>query len=97
MLAQPEPDLTAGLMQHFAGGVHDAVLLAALTAGESEGLSAESLEIQLVEGVKRYWTVRQKRAGPTQVQGAGRIDLSPEEAERARQRRLVQERLGRGS
>ena len=33
------PLTTAGLMQHFAGGVHDAVLLAALTAGESEGLS----------------------------------------------------------
>ena len=90
------PLTTAGLMQHFAGSVHDAVLLAALTAGESEGLSAESLEIQLVEGVKHYWTVRQKRAGPMQVQGAGPIDLSPEEAERARQRRLVQERLGRG-
>lgn len=95
-LDNDKPLTTAGLMQHFAGGVHDAVLLAALTAGESEGLSAESLEIQLVEGVKHYWMVRQKRASPSQVQGAGPIDLSPEEAERARQRRLVQERLGRG-
>jgi DNA primase len=90
------PLTTAGVMQHFAGTAHDAVFLAALTAGEIEGLSAESLEIQLVEGVKRYWTVRQKRSGPSEAQGARAMDLSPEEAERARQRRLVQERLGRG-
>jgi DNA primase len=90
------PLTTAGVMQHFAGTAHDAVFLAALTAGEIEGLSAESLEIQLVEGVKRYWTVRQKRSGPSEAQGAKAMDLSPEEAERARQRRLVQERLGRG-
>ncbi len=90
------PLTAAGVMQHFAGGAHDAVLLAALTAGESEGLSAESLEIQLVEGVKRYWTVRQKRVAASEAQGEGHLELSPEEAERARQRRLVQERLGRG-
>jgi len=84
---------TAGVMQHFAGSAHDAVLLAALTAGEIEGLSAESLEIQLVDGVKHYWTVRQKRAGFAEA--AAPLDLSPEEAERARQRRLVQERLAR--
>jgi DNA primase len=90
------PLTTAGVMQHFAGGAHDAVLLAALTAGESEGLSAESLEIQLVDGVKRYWTVRQKRVAPSETQDEKSLELSPEEAERARQRRLVQERLGRG-
>lgn len=88
------PLTTAGVMQHFAGGAHDAVFLAALTAGEIEGLSAESLEIQLVEGVKRYWTVRQKRIDPSE--SAAPIVLSPEEAERARQRKLVQERLARG-
>jgi DNA primase len=90
------PLTTAGVMQHFAGRAHDAVLLAALTAGESEGLSAESLAIQLTEGVKRYWTLRQKRVGPAETQVPRPIELSPEEAERARQRRLVQERLGRG-
>jgi len=89
------PLTTAGVMQHFAGTAHDAVFLAALTAGESEGLSAESLEIQLVEGVKRYWTVRHKRTGASEGPGAGAMELSPEEMERARQRRLVQERLGR--
>jgi hypothetical protein len=89
------PLTTAGVMQHFAGSAHDAVLLAALTAGESEGLSAESLEIQLTEGVKRYWTLRQKRVAPAE-ETTRPIELSPEEAERARQRRLVQDRLGRG-
>ena len=88
------PLTTAGVIQHFAGGAHDAILLAALTAGESEGLNAESLEIQLAEGVKRYWSLRQRRSTPTEASGA--ITLSPEEAERARQRRLVQERLARG-
>src|SRR5271165_134600 len=72
------PLTTAGVMQHFAGTAHDAVFLAALTAGESEGLSAESLEIQLVEGVKRYWTVRQKRTGASDGPGAGAMELSPE-------------------
>jgi DNA primase len=90
------PLTTAGVMQHFAGSAHDAVLLAALTAGESEALSAESLEIQLTEGVKRYWILRQKRVGPAEMQVPTPIELSPEEAERARQRRLVQDRLGRG-
>jgi DNA primase len=89
------PLTTAGVMQHFAASAHDAVLLAALTAGESEGLSAESLEIQLTEGVKRYWTLRQKRVAPAE-EATRPIELSPEEAERARQRRLVQDRLGRG-
>ncbi len=92
-LASTGPLTTAGVIQHFADSAHDAVLLAALTAGESEGLSAESLEIQLAEGVKRYWTLRQKRVG---AQAAKSVELSPEEAERARQRKLVQERLGRG-
>lgn len=94
-LESDAPLTTAGIMQQFAGSVHDAVLLAALTAGESEGLSAESLEIQLTEGVKRYWTLRQKRAAPAE-EAPRPIELSPEEAERARQRRLVQDRLGRG-
>jgi DNA primase len=94
-LASTGPLTTAGVIQHFAGSPHDAVLLAALTAGESEGLSAESLEIQLAEGVKRYWTLRQKRVAAG-AQAANSVELSPEEAERARQRKLVQERLGRG-
>ena len=94
-LASDGPLTTAGVMQHFAGGPHDAVFLAALTAGEIEGLSLESLEIQLAEGVKHYWTVRQKRTGPAEAQAAALVELSPEEAERARQRRLVQEHLGR--
>lgn len=95
-LSSQAPLTTAGVMQHFAGSAHDAVLLAALTAGESEALSPESLEIQLVEGVKRYWTVRQKRAGPSEPASAASVELSPEEVERARQRRLVQEQLARG-
>jgi hypothetical protein len=81
-------------MQHFATSPHEPVLVEALTAGESEGLSAESLEIQLMEGVKRYWAIRQRRDG---ISGAGTVELSPEEAERARQRGLVQERLARGA
>ena len=94
------PLTTAGVMQHFAGSPHEAVLVAALTAAESEGLSSESLETQLLEGVKHYWTVRQKRSGPPDdgvLPGASPVDLSPEEAERARQRGLVRARLAGGS
>ena len=87
---------TAGVMQHFAGSPHETVLVAALTAAESEGLSGESLETQLLEGVKHYWTLRQKRSGPD-GEGLTRVELSPEEAERARQRGLVRARLTGGA
>jgi len=85
------PLTTAGVVQHFSGSPHEAVLVAALTSAESEGLSGESLEIQLLEGVKHYWMMRQKRSGTPD--GASSIELSPEEAERARQRTLVRARL----
>jgi DNA primase len=90
------PLTTAGVMQHFATGPHERVLVEALTAGESEGLTPESVEIQLAEGVKRYWTMRLRRDGVPAADAAAAGDLSPEEAERARQRSLVQARLARG-
>jgi len=88
--AAAETLTTAGVMQHFAGTPHEAVLVDALTAAETEGLSAESLEIQFRDGVQHYWTTRRRRGGP---EGAGGVALSAEEAERARQRSLVQQRL----
>jgi hypothetical protein len=86
------PLTTQGIMQHFADSPHEAVLLGALAAGESEGLSAESLEIQLSEGVQRYWMVQHRR-GASAAERPGVPGLPPEEAERARQRDLVRERL----
>ena len=94
--AAETPLTTAGVMQHFATSPYEPVLVEALTAGESEGFSAESLEIQLTEGVKRYWAMRLRRDGVIAAE-AGSVELSPEEAERARQRGLVQERLARGA
>jgi DNA primase len=85
------PLTTAGVVQHFSGSPHEAVLVAALTSAESEGLSGGSLETQLVEGVKHYWMMRQKRSETPDL--ASPIELSPEEAERARQRTLVRARL----
>ncbi|HSS71734.1 MAG TPA: hypothetical protein VLQ46_13920, partial [Casimicrobiaceae bacterium] len=82
--------ITAGVMQHFAGTPHEAVLVDALTAAETEGLSAESVEIQFREGVQHYWTTRRRRGASDSAAG---VPLSAEEAERARQRSLVQERL----
>ena len=79
-------------MQHFAGSSHERVLVEALTAAETEGLPAESLEIQFREGVQRYWTMRRRRG--TAGDPPEGIPLSAEEAERARQRGLVQEHLG---
>jgi DNA primase len=94
------PLTTAGVMQHFAGSSHETVLVAALTAAESDGLSGESLETQLIEGVKHYWMMRQRRSalpGDEVPPGGSSVDLSPEEAERARQRRLVQARITGGT
>jgi DNA primase len=83
--------MTAGVMQHFAGSPHELVLVEALTAGETDGLSPESLEIQFREGVQRYWTMQRRRGAA--VDSPDALPLSAEEAERARQRGLVQERL----
>src|SRR5207237_9521474 len=86
---------TAGVMQHFAGTPFEQTLVGVLTAGESEALAGELLEVQLVEGVKRYWLNAQKRGMQTSADGLG-PDLSPEEAERARQRQLMRDRLAGG-
>jgi len=87
------PLTTAGAMQHFAGTPHEEVLVAALTGATHEGLSSELLELQLVEGIKRYWLGVNKRGGARAPEGAP-VDLSPEEAERSRQRELARQRLG---
>jgi DNA primase len=88
------PLTTAGVMQHFAGSPHEPVLVAAVTSAEMDALSGEAVETQLLDGVRHYWTVLQKRS----FAGADApVDLPPEEAERARQRRLVRTRLNGGA
>jgi DNA primase len=88
---------TAGLMQHFAGGTYEDVFVAALTGAESEGLTGELLEIELVEGVKRYWLNVQKRGDDAESRRAPPAELSVEETERARQRQLARDRVGGGT
>ncbi len=84
------PLTTAGVMQHFAGTPAEPFLVGALTAGASDGFSGELLEVQLVEGVKRYWLNASKR-GATDAPDSVAVDLSPEETERARQRNLARQ------
>jgi DNA primase len=84
------PLTTAGVMQHFAGTPAEPVLVSALTAGASDGFSGELLEVQLVEGVKRYWLNSSKRGATDAPEGVA-ADLSPEETERARQRNLARQ------
>jgi DNA primase len=88
------PLTTAGLLQHFAGSPHETALIAALTSAETEGLSGDAVETQLADGVRHYWTLRQKRSAMDEI--VPPVELSPEEVERARQRRLVQTRLTGG-
>ncbi len=90
------PLTTPGVMQHFAGSPHEPVLIAALTSAESEGLAGDAVETQLIDGVRHYWTLRQRRSGAV-GDAAPPVELPPEEAERARQRRLVQSRLTGGT
>ena len=90
--AEPPPT-TAGVMQYFSGSSHEQTLVSALTAGENDGLEGELLEIQLVEGVKRYRLNAQKRGEGEGSRDETPVDLSPEEAERARQRQLMRDRL----
>ena len=91
------PLTTAGVLQQFAGSPHEGTLMVALTAGESEGLAAELLEVQLVEGIKRYWLNAQKHGDPAMSRQAPPLELSPEETERARQRRLARQPPAAGS
>ena len=91
------PLTTAGLLQHFTGSTHEPVLIAALTAAEDEGLDGDLLEIQLVEGVKHYWMHTQRRGGSGELLCVPQIELTPEEAERARQLKLARERLDSGA
>jgi hypothetical protein len=95
--ASQMPLSTQGVMQHFLGGSHDDVLRTALTPDQSEGLSGELLETELVEGVKRYWLNAQKRGDDAESRHAPPADLSVEETERARQRQLARDRVGGGT
>jgi hypothetical protein len=47
------------------------------------------LEVQLVEGIKRYWLNAQKHGDSNVTRHAPPIELSAEETERARQRQLA--------
>jgi hypothetical protein len=88
------PLTTAGVMQHFAGGTYEDAFVAALTAAESEGLTGELLETELVEGVKRYWLNAIKRGDDAESRRAPPAELSVEETERARQRQLARDHVG---
>jgi DNA primase len=89
--AAAPPLTTAGVLQQFAGSPHESTLMAALTTGESEGLAGELLEVQLVEGIKRYWLNAQKHGDSDATLHAPPLELSAEEAERARQRQLARQ------
>lgn len=89
--ASAPPLTTAGVLQQFAGSPHESTLMAALTTGESEGLAGELLEVQLVEGIKRYWLNAQKHGDSDVTRHAPPIELSAEETERARQRQLARQ------
>ncbi len=89
--ASTPPLTTAGVLQHFAGSPHENVLVAALTGGESDGFAGELLEVQLVEGIKRYWLNAQKHGDEAASRQAPPLELSAEETERARQRQLARQ------
>jgi DNA primase len=95
--ASHAPLTTQGVMQHFMGGSHYEVLEAVLDTTESEGLSGELLETELVEGVKRYWLNAQRRGDDAESRRAPPVDLSAEETERARQRQLARDRIAGGT
>jgi len=90
------PLSTQGVMHHFAGTPHEEVLLAVLDVGDDNGLDVELLEVQLVEGIKHYRLNAQKRGELVEMRDPLPVELSPEEAERARQRRLMRDRLAGG-
>jgi hypothetical protein len=84
-------------MQHFAGGTYEDLFVAALTSAESEGLTAELLETELVEAVNRYWLNARKRGDDAESRRGPPVDLSVEETERARQLQLARDQIGGGT
>ena len=91
------PLTTAGVMQHFAGGTYEDLFVAALTSAESEGLTVELLETELVEAVNRYWLNARKRGDDAESRRGPPVDLSVEETERARQLQLARDQIGGGT
>jgi DNA primase len=85
---------TAGLMQHFAGTVHERILADALVAAESQDISPDHAASHLRAGVRRYWQ-QAKRAGQTLSPAADAEALgSAEDAERLRQLEIVRRQTG---
>ncbi|MDQ6619111.1 MAG: DNA primase [Pseudomonadota bacterium] len=78
------PLTTPAVMQSLTGSPHEAVIAEALATAEDQGLTEEHAALELEAGVSKYWQLA-RRAGQAGPQQPGET-LSPEEAERERQR-----------
>jgi hypothetical protein len=87
---------TAGTMQHFAGTMHEPVLVAALASASDQGMTLDMAQDHLREGVRRYWLLAQQMGRPG-VDGASTsplpADLPAEEGERFRQLEMARRSL----
>ncbi|MGH8852153.1 MAG: DNA primase [Casimicrobiaceae bacterium] len=91
------PLTTAGVLQQFTGTPHESPLFAAAKEGEIQGLAGELLEVQLVEGINRYWLNARKHGDTAASRHAPALELSPEETERDRQLQLARQLPAGGS
>jgi len=88
------PLSTPGVVQAFVGSPHESTLVQALAHAEDQGLDEQQAALELAEGVRRFWLQAQRAGQPVAAAALGVV--SPEEAERLRQRELGREaRSGR--
>jgi DNA primase len=84
--ASHAPLTAAGVVQHFAGTDHEAVLAEALATAEDHGMTPDLAAANLRAGVERYWLQARRGGMPA---AAGGPDPPPEEARRLSQLEAV--------
>src|SRR5262249_5299252 len=97
--AAPGTVTTAGVMQHFAGSVHEPMLVAALASASDQQMTEEIALSHPREGVRKYWlqvqrVSRSSEAARRDASVALAGELPAEEAERLRQLELARRAPG---
>jgi len=86
--ARTEELTTAGVLQHFVGSAHEAILAGALAMADDQGVTREHAESQLRAGLDRWWELA-RRAGDSAAPAPAHGETSAEEVERLRQLALI--------
>jgi len=84
----------AGVLQHFAGSPHEAILASVLAKAEDHALTLEMTEANVRKGLDNWW--QQARRSGIAAPAAAAGDQTAEEVQRLRQLDYVRQTAGRG-